>query len=360
MIHVASGREWRGGQRQTWLLARELAALQVRQSVITRAGSELSRRLIQDGVPVLPVDWQAGISPTALWRLWRHTGGERAILHAHDGHATTVAGMVAQMRSLPFITTRRVSFRLRHPGFWRRADRVVAISNAARESLLQGGVEAGRISLIHSGIDLVRLRQVDPAGAREAAGLPTDRPLILALGQLDPSKDHLALIRAVARLRQRLPQVCCVIGGEGPQRPELERAIRQHNLENHVRLAGFLADPLPLLAAADVFAITSREEGLGTAMLDALALGVPVASTAGGGIPEVLTDGTGLLVEVGDDPALAGALGEILSNPVLRSTLIERGKRRSESFSSVRMAQDYLTLYRSCHDLLLPALPQRS
>ncbi len=345
IIHVASGREWRGGQRQAWLLTRALARLGVAQIVVTGRGTPLADHLVADQVPVHLVDWRAGLSPAAAHAAWL-LAANPGLLHAHDGHATTLAGMAAAMRNRPFITTRRVVFPLRRQGFWKRADRVVAISGAVRDVLVRDGIPSERIPVIHSGIDLDTLAHVSPLGARAAHGLPVESPLVIAVGQLEPSKDHQTLLAAAAHLHQSHPDLHWAIAGRGPLERTLREDIRARGLADRVHLLGQLADPLPLMAAADLFVTSSRDEGLGTAMLDAMALGRPVVATASGGIPEVLTDGAGIVVPVGDAVALGEAVRRVITEEPHRLTLGSLARQRADSYSADRMAEAYLALYR--------------
>lgn len=353
IVHVASGREWRGGQKQAWLLARELRMLECPQIVVTGLGTELEKRLRAEGVDVHAVGWQAGLSPAAARAAWIESRRGGALLHAHDGHSTTIAGLAATLSRVPCIATRRVVVPLHRLGFWGRADRVVAISEAVRNSVVHDGINPERVSVIHSGIDIDAVAAIHRDGAREALGLPTDRPLAVATGALGGDKDHRTLIAAAAHARQYAPELIWAIAGEGPLRGELETQIAQLELGGTVRLLGHLVDPLPLVAAADCFVTSSKEEGLGTAMLDAMALGRPVAATAGGGIPEILADETGLVVPVGDSTALGDAVVRIIQDPALAAMLGDRGRLRVESFSARRMAEAYLALYRS----LMPRTP---
>ncbi len=346
IIHVASGREWRGGQRQAWLLARALARLGVPQIVVTGRGTALADHLVADQIPVHLVDWRAGLSPAAAHAAWL-LAANPGLLHAHDGHATTLAGMAAAMRNRPFITTRRVVFPLRRQGFWKRADRVVAISGAIRDVLVQDGIPPDRVPVIPSGIDLDSLSHVSAIGARAAHGLPEHAPLAIAVGQLEPSKDHQTLIAAAAHLHARHPDLHWAIAGRGPLERSLREAIRTHGLAERVHLLGQLDDPLPLMAAADLFVTSSANEGLGTAMLDAMALGRPIVATGSGGIPEVLTEGAGLVVPVGDAPALGDAVSRVLTEEPLRHTLGSLARRRADAYSADRMAAAYLALYRT-------------
>lgn len=347
IVHIASGREWRGGQKQAWLLARELHALDCPQIVVTGAGTELERRLREAGVAVNAVGWVAGLSPAAARAAWVESRRGGAVLHAHDGHSTTIAGMAATLSRVPCIATRRVDFPLRRVGFWGRADRVVAISDAVRSILIRDGLDPERVPVIHSGIDVDAVAATRSEGAREAAGLPLDRPLAVATGALVDHKDHRTLVAAAAQARPFAPDLLWAVAGEGPLRGALEQQIADLGLTDTVRLLGHLADPLPLVASADCFVTSSKEEGLGTAMLDAMALGCPVAATAGGGIPEILADETGLVVPIQDAAALGDAVVRIVGNRALASDLGERGRVRVGKFSARRMAEAYLALYRS-------------
>lgn len=347
IVHVASGREWRGGQKQAWLLARELHALGCPQVVITGIGTELEQRVRAEGVAVHAVGWQAGLSPAAARAAWVESRRGGAVLHAHDGHSTTIAGIAATISRVPYIATRRVDFPLRRLGFWGRADRVVAISEAVRNIIIRDGIDPARIPVIHSGIDVDAVASIESAGARAAVGLPLDRPLALATGALVDHKDHRTLIAAAAHARANAPELIWAIAGEGPLRAELEARISALGLSDTVRLLGHLADPLPLVASCDCFVTSSKEEGLGTAMLDAMALGRPVAATGGGGIPEILAGESGLVVPVQDAAALGDAVTRLIREPALAGELGARARIRVGQFSARRMAEAYVALYRS-------------
>ena len=131
IIQIASGREWRGGQNQVWLLARALAArTDLAQVVVTGRGTLLEERLRDAGVAVRSVGWRAGLSPSALFGAVREASRQPALLHAHDAHSLTLAGLASRLTGTPYLATRRVDFPLRRPGFWVSADRLIAISDA--------------------------------------------------------------------------------------------------------------------------------------------------------------------------------------------------------------------------------------
>jgi glycosyltransferase involved in cell wall biosynthesis len=348
IVHLASGREWRGGQRQVWLLARELGRLGVDQVVVTGHGSALAARLASDGVPRRLVSWHAGLDPRVLVPLLREVRRATTILHAHDAHALTLGGMVATLAGRPLVVTRRVDFHLRRRGFWMRADRVIAISHAVARVLAADGIRPERIAVVHSGLDLDAVRRTPGLGIRTRLGLDQDVVVAANVAALVGHKDHATLLRAAARLMPQFPRLHWVVAGEGPERADLERLRDELGLTDRLHLVGHLDDPAQLIADANLFVMSSREEGLGTSVLEAMALGVPVASTSAGGLPEMLGDGAGVLTPPSDPAALADAVARLLSEPDLARSVVRRARAVAERFSAARMAEAVLSVYRSC------------
>ncbi len=349
VVHVASGREWRGGQKQVWLLARALARIAgVHQLVVTGRGSELARRLAHDGVRTRLVTWRSGLDPRALWATLRAARGDKpVILHAHDAHALTIAGIVSRLTGARLVVTRRVDFHLRHPGFWVRADRVIAISEAIRRIVVADGIPPERVTLVHSGIAVQEVRATPPRGIRRELGIPSGGLLAVNVGALVPHKDQATLIAAAGLLRDRLPNLYWVIAGEGELRPALERQIGDLNLADRIVLLGQIPDAVPLIADADLYVSSSREEGLGTSLLDAMALRVPVIATRAGGVPEIVGDDAGVLVPVGNEAALADAIVYVATDPRARERILQAASAVLGGFTDVGMAERVLGVYRS-------------
>ncbi len=349
VVHVASGREWRGGQRQVWLLARELARLgDVEQIVVTGGGTELASRLTRDGVPVRTVPWRAGLDPRMVPGLVAELRRSGGLVHAHDAHAVTLGGLAAGLTRRPLVATRRVDFPLRRRGFWNRAARIIAISRAVADVLVADGISRERITIVHSGIDLPEVRRTTRLGIRRRLGLPPEAVIAANVAALVPHKDHATLLRAAAELADRLPGLHWVVAGEGGERAVLERLRAELGLDQRVHLIGHLDEPARLVADADCFVMSSREEGLGTSVLDAMALGTPVASTTAGGLPEMLQDGAGVLAPPNDPHALAYAVARLLTEPGLALEVAGRATVAVEQFTARRMAEAVRSVYRSC------------
>ena len=348
VVHVASGREWRGGQRQVWLLARALDRAGVEQVVVTGAGTELARRLQSSGIRVRRASWEAGLDPRVLWPILQELRRPPVVLHAHDAHSLSLSGICAALTGAPLVVTRRVIFPLRRRGFWLRARRVIAISEAVRNALVADGVDPERIVLIPSAVDIEDSVAPAQGSIRHRLHLPENGRLAVSLAALTPEKDHSTLVAAAALLVRDLPDLHWVIAGEGPLRGELERRISAAGLTERFHLVGQLPDPHTALAGADVCVLSSTSEGLGSSILAAMALGVPVVATRVGGIPELLGTGAGLMVSPGDPSGFAVAVRRVLTEPGLRENLVGIGRHEASGFSVHGMAERVLGVYRSC------------
>jgi glycosyltransferase involved in cell wall biosynthesis len=284
----------------------------MRVELVTRAGSELARRAAAHGVTVHGVSWRWGFDPrTVLGLLPRLAPEPPDIIHVHDAHALSVVRWALRLRRLPaprrpaVVATRRVDFHLRRAASWIATDAIIAISAAVKRILVSDGVPESHIRVVPDGIDPGEIRWASTAAPniRSRLGLPAGVPLAVNVAALVGHKDQLTLIEAAAHARDEGANLVWVIAGEGPKRPALERAIKDLGLASHVHLVGYIEEVDALINEADVLVMSSREEGLGSVVLHALALGKPVVATRAGGLPELV--GPRWLADVGDARGLA-------------------------------------------------------
>jgi glycosyltransferase involved in cell wall biosynthesis len=343
VLHLSRGREWRGGERQVRLLATtqhrhgDIAPL-----VVTGRTSELSRQLDLDGIPVRRVDWSISLDPRALLgaaaaiRSLRRTNLP-LVLHAHDSHALQVALPLARGFDLPLVATRRSDTA---PGvLWRLPARIIAISGAVAARLVSAGVDPSRIADIPSAVDLTNASALRQRSSPE--------PLVVAAGALTPEKGHRVLLEAFARVADERHDARLIIAGDGPERVPLEALARSLNLLPRVHFAGAVPEAMDLIARAAILVQPSRREALGTALLEAMALGVPVIASATGGPAELLADGHGVLVPPGDAARLAAAISELLADPALRAELRHRGLALVRRYDIAVVAAAVAGVYRS-------------
>ena len=215
-------------------------------------------------------------------------------------------------------------------------DVTLAVSDEVRASVWSRW--RGRVDVVVQGIPLaqVRARRAGRSVARAQLGLDDADVLVVNVANFREKKDHATLLRA-ARLTLDHPRLRFASVGQGPLEAEIHALHAQLGLAERFRFLGFQADPLSVLVAADVFALTSRHEGLPISLLEAMALGVAPVATAVGGIPEVVTDGAhGILVAPGDPEAVAAALVRLADDAAERARLGAAAARRAGDFDIAR------------------------
>jgi len=228
-------------------------------------------------------------------------------------------------------------------------DHFVAVSEATRVHLFRTRqVPPPRVTVIYPGIDLVRFdTQERPPMVRYELGLPDHALVIGVVARLVTYKGHADLIAALPWILQTVPTTRLVFIGDGPAASDLRRQVHEVGLAEHVHFLGARRDIPRLLRAFDVFVLPSHQEGLGLAIIEAMAAGLPVVATRVGGIPEVVVEGeTGLLVEPGNPPELAEVIVHLLTNPYTRRQMGIKGRQRVEAyFTSQRTAANLTALY---------------
>jgi glycosyltransferase involved in cell wall biosynthesis len=183
--------------------------------------------------------------------------------------------------------------------------------------------------------------------ARAVMGVPEGAFVIGTVGNFTPKKDHETLLKATARVAERHDALRLVLVGSGPLEGALHKSTRDLGLDELVVFAGSRDDVAGLIPAFDVFALSSRHEGLPIALLEAMGSGIPCVATAVGGVPEVVTDGReGLLVPPRDPTALATALSAMLSAPKVREAAGRHATRTARCFDITQAARQTEDLYR--------------
>lgn len=336
ILHVDSGRSWRGGQRQVFLLANGLRDMGYRVLVVAPTGSPLIRRAERAGLPTyrltLRGEWDISSARElrAVAREWKAD-----IVHAHDARSHSIARLaLLGKRKTRLIVTRRVVFPPKQVRLKYRhgVDAFIAISNAVKAVMVKAGIPANRIDVVHSGIPAPQVKR--PRNWRRERGWPPSSVVCGIVGAMTQEKG-LDMIAGIAR---RLPGEVfrrtriVLLGGKG------KGGTTVAGVEGFD--AGFVEEIHDAIAGLDVLWHPSRSEGLGTSVIDAMAIGVPPIAFAVGGLPEVIEDGkSGILVPPGDVNAFMRAAAELVTNDDLRARLAEGAKMRAREFDSRRMIQ---------------------
>jgi glycosyltransferase involved in cell wall biosynthesis len=252
---------------------------------------------------------------------------------------------VVQTQHLPFLVSHPRKRRAYHHAI-EEVDRLIAVSDGVRRSYQRIGVPPERITTVANGVATLRHR-IGREAARTALGLDPGQPVVLTLGRLTHMKGQCHLLDAVPGLLARFPHLAVVLLGDGPLREALEKQAAGLGVGGAVRFTGHRTDARALLAAADVFALPSRHEGMPLVALEAMEAGLPVVATRVIGSEEVVEDGvTGALVRPADPAALGHALARMLADPDLRRRQGAAGRRwYLAGFTRERMARDTAAVY---------------
>ncbi len=330
IAHADSEIAFRGGQEALLQLARGLRALGHRQILACPAQSELAGRASTEGFEVVELNQlRARLRSDAV-----------QIVHSHSGRAHNKAWLAKSGLNIRFVATRHVAFEPRFKVVhWLKygvaCDRIIAVSQAVREKLIQSGVPEKKIEVIHTGVALPETipSTAERAAAREKWGLGQANFVLGHLGAFTREKGQDVAAEALKFIST--PNVRLILGGANP--PAFT--------DPRILAPGYVEDRGSFFAAIDLFVMPSRSEAWGLAALEAMAHGVPIVASAVGGLMEIVEDGvSGLLVPPEDPRALAAAAEEMW--PALEEFGV-KARRRAGQFSIEETVRRTETLYRS-------------
>ncbi len=355
VLHIDSEKGWRGGQQQAAYLHGHLHAMGYVSAMAAKPGSAMERHCRDKSLPFFPVsmhgelDIRAGM---AIARLCREQGF--SILHLHSAHALAT-GLWAKLffRSLKLIAVRRVDFHIKKNMFSRfkyttsLLDKIVCISHGIRDVLLSDGIGDEKLVTIHSGVDISKFQNVNvPDHFRNDIGVSKGHRIVGTVAALAGHKDYPNLLHAAKKILDTRDNITFVAVGDGPDEASIHALAEELGLGPRFIFTGFRTDVGCFLKIFDVFVLASYLEGLGTSILDAQALGLPVVACRTGGIPEVVFHNeNGLLVPPRDSEALADAITTLLDHPEMCEKMGEKARETVQAFSIERTVQNNIELY---------------
>jgi glycosyltransferase involved in cell wall biosynthesis len=350
-----------------------LAGPEFRFTVAGPAGGALVPELVNAGADFEPVAADR-LSLRALRDTIRLARARRIeVIHSHGKGAGLYGRIAARLTGAAAIHT----FHGIHPAGYgglylpleralaRRSFAVVHVSESqAAEACALGLAPAGHTRVIVNGVDAASVRAAAARGSlsRAALGLRPEALVLATVARFDPIKGLDVLLRALPLLVARVPEAQLLIVGDGPGRDSLRALARTLGCGDRVVFAGALPDAARVLPLADLYATASRREGLPTAVLEAMACGLPVLATeAPGHVDAVEPEVTGRLVPLDDASALAAAAAALLRDPALRARMGRAGRERVERhFTGARMLAEIADLYRAAVGFPVGRPPTRS
>lgn len=355
-LHIETGRNWLGGPAQVLYLMRGLVARGHETLLVCPSDSDLGRRAADAGLGVRFIRFSGDVDPRLfLGCLAAIRAFNPDIVHLHSRRgADTQGAKAARFMGKPVILSRRVDYPLRDSApvrrrYIREYNHVIAISEAIRQVVIRGGIPPEHVTTVHSAVDVNQFRPNASvaASARAALGVASEAPLFGIVAHMIKRKGHDMLWDAVARLSTDTPDMRVAVFGKGEEEDRLRARAKELGIDRHLIWAGFREDLPAVLPAIQCLVHPARLEGLGVAILQALACAKPVIACPVGGIPEAVRPPlNGWLVPVDDDAALAAAMRETMANPEAAAEKGRAGRALMEAeFSVDAMVDGNLAVY---------------
>jgi glycosyltransferase involved in cell wall biosynthesis len=368
ITHVVLSLEVGGLERVVLGLTREALAASQRVSVVClEQRGALAERLEAGGTEVVCLGKPWGL------HMWLITALQRAfcqlqtdLVHTHQLGPLFYAGPAARRLGIPVVHTEHGKHYGRRRTRWlgwvagRSAQRFFCVSEDIAAAVRRHRIVPQRkIAVVPNGIDPAAV--TDPPArqeVRQALGILPGAPVIGTVGRLDTVKRQDILLEAFARLKQHVPDAHLLLVGDGPERARLLSLAADMQLGDSAHFVGYQPQPGAYLQAMDVFALTSRSEGMPLSVLEAWAAGLPVVVSRVGGLPELVQDGaTGLVCPFGDPDGVVAAFRRLLDDPTTAHRLGAAGRDLVHKRYTVQaMAQAYEREYRA----LLPAREKKA
>jgi L-malate glycosyltransferase len=355
VLHIDSANEWRGGQQQVVYLIEGLIEAGVTTKLVCRPNSPLWNYCIKNNLPRHSLLIKGELDFVAAYKLSRLIKSEKFnIVHAHTAHDLSTA-LWAKIfyPNFKLIGARRVDFSINKSFLSVKkynnylVDRIICVS---KNVLMNSGIPESKLSVVHDGVDLARFKNISiTKSIRHELGIPENSFLIGTIAALVDHKDYPTLLRATQKVIINKKNVFFIAVGDGPLKNKLYILSEELNIDKQFKFLGFRTDVAQLLKQMDIFVLSSKEEGLGSSILDAQASAVPIVATRGGGIPELIChEKTGLLSPVKDVQILSKFILELIENSKIRNFYITNGLRSVEKFTVKKYVERTLQIYREC------------
>lgn len=346
-------------------LAIRLGAVGLRTKIVVpdwQATEEYARRCQSHGIRVERSPWliEHGSRPGYFFKVLRFLRKYRAPIVHYQLSANTLHHFflyAMDMLSLPpsFVTL-QTNLTVPEPGdklaqLWaaaanRHFNKVITVSERARQRQIQYGVSPEHVEVISNGVDIKRFSRGDPVPVRRRLGVANDARLIIFTGRMEQDKRPLEALKAFLLIASEFPSAHILFLGQGPLESETRAEAERAGLRHRVHLPGYQNNVEDWLAASSLFLLPTESEGCSVSVLEAMAAGCPVVTTACPGNDEMLTDGkNALLVPVGDVQQMAVSMRRLLKDDTLGSNLSANARQTAEQYSLEKMVDKHLACY---------------
>lgn len=357
ILHIDSELKWGGGQQQALYLFEGMLNKGYYTTFVCRPRSELKRYFEKHKLSFWELKMSSEIDFLSSYKIASYCKKNNInILYLHSAGAHAI-GLMAKVfyPKLKIIVVRRVGYDIRKNFLSQLkyksslVNTFVCISDDIKKVLLNNGINRKKLKVIHDGIDLNKFTDIKPnSNLRNELKIPEGDVIVGTIAALEEAKDYPNLLNSAKIVAEKVGNVSFIAVGDGRDRNKIKELHDKLNLGNKFIFTGFQNDVGKYLLLFDIFVLASKKEGLGTSILDAQSLGLPVIATKTGGIPEVVKHNiNGLLVNPQTPEELASAIIDLVDDKAKREMLGRNGKESVREFDINLNLEKHIDLIKS-------------
>ncbi len=359
VLHLSSEKTWRGGEQQIAYLIEELDGLGATNFVLCKSDSAFEKHCQDNAIEYQSAGFKNSMdlnTSRVLLKLTKEIKPDLIHLHSSKSHGIAALATLLGLK-IPLILSRRVDFLLKKNFLsqWKynlpQIQRIICVSKTISDIVKSSVKKPYLVQTVYSGIDLEKFKKAEGSTKwiKKKFELPDESILIGNTSAIADHKDYFTFVDTAKIIceNNQSDHVYFIIIGDGPMNEEIRSYVVNSGLEKRVHFTGFMDNVPQLLSELDIFLMTSKTEGLGTSVLDAFASRIPVVSTNGGGLKElVIHEISGLLSEVGDSKQLAKYLTLLIEDKVLRENITNGAYEYVQQFSKANTAKKTYSIYK--------------
>lgn len=352
VLHTESSPGWGGQENRILNEAIGIRKLGINAYILCQPESKLAEKAKQAGIEVFTYPMRKTYDIKAIYYIIKLIKKLNIdVVNTHSGKDTYVAAVASRVsKTRPLVVrTRHLALPITSTFSYKYlADVIVTVSEYVREYLVKKGIDAKKIYAVPTGIDLHKFNpQITNGNLKKELGLSESTPLIGTIAVLRKKKGHHLLIEAIPRVLKKIPEAVFVFVGDGPQRNNIEKKIKEYGLSNNIVMLGYRDDIPQILKSIDLFVLPTLQEALGTSFIEAMAMCKPVIGSDVDGVREVIDDGVnGYLVHPDDIRALADRIIELITDRQKALIMGAKGREKVEKkYTIEKMCNEMLEIY---------------
>ncbi|MFZ1291948.1 MAG: glycosyltransferase family 4 protein [Melioribacteraceae bacterium] len=356
ILHVDTEKYWRGGQQQVLYLHEGLIKRGIFSLLICNKSSELKNKCLKKKLPYIELNIFGELDIFAAKKISNICKRESIdILQSHSAHSQTIC-LISKIfySKVKLIAVRRVDFPIRKNILSKikytnhNIDKIVCISDFIKQVMKNDGVDENKLLSIRSGTDIHKFDNISfDISLRDSLGINSNSFIIGTVAAFAGHKDYPNLLRAFKIVNEKYENVKLCVVGDGPNKNEIENYAKELDIFYKIIFVGFQNEIGKYLRMFDLFVLSSKKEGLGTSIIDAMSIGLPIIATNTGGIPELVKNNyNGILVKPKNSVALANAIIELIHNEELRKKIGTNAKVEVKNYSIENNINQYIKLYK--------------